>query len=544
MCGFVRSIPLLLVALAGVSCTVDLDPGTSGIITGSRLNVSVWVTEPHVGALTVRLEGEVPENERDFSETPRNAGHITQYSGASAPTMTVTTTDRPVEVIFPLGQVAPLLVPGRWTFTATITSQDTGALLYDEDCSIRLFASSTPDELKFFEPHEECSAAVFAEFDFSAEHDVVAESMTIAPEPVPAGTSAVISVTVSSNGNAPVENDVPVAVTAGGVNLPIDSIPSISSGQTETIDFIWDTSALVPNNTYIVRADVGPVVGETGVDPLTGETFDNDNDDNVIERAVLATAPDADSDGIADADDNCPLAANPDQADDDSDGDGNACDNCRFVVNSSQSDSDGDGRGDACDLQVTGFVPTCPVNPSGSCNLVSTGDCEIPTAPTSADEGCLFLYGEGFDSTTNSVSIGGSPLPAGDVLSCNTTRMFIRSPGPLSDAPIIVSNSEGSAQGPYAFCTSTPPPCNGGVQAHTVSPIGGEAGTQIYLFGCGFSAGTPAVSIGADAADNVQVIIDSVLSFDIPVNASSGVVTVTVNGSSATTSRVLQVLNE
>ena len=36
--------------------------------------------------------------------------------------------------------------------------------------------------------------------------------------------------------------------------------------------------------------------------------------------------PDADGDGVPDASDNCPLAANPDQADGDGDGQGNACD--------------------------------------------------------------------------------------------------------------------------------------------------------------------------------------------------------------------------
>jgi ELWxxDGT repeat protein len=54
---------------------------------------------------------------------------------------------------------------------------------------------------------------------------------------------------------------------------------------------------------------------------------------------------DADADGVTDADDNCPAAPNPDQADLDGDGAGDACD----------EDRDGDGVANAADL--------CPGSP-------------------------------------------------------------------------------------------------------------------------------------------------------------------------------------
>ncbi|WP_437318048.1 DNRLRE domain-containing protein [Sorangium sp. So ce385] len=58
---------------------------------------------------------------------------------------------------------------------------------------------------------------------------------------------------------------------------------------------------------------------------------------------------DTDADAVSDTFDNCPLAANPDQADADADGVGDACDNCALAANASQADADADGVGDACD---------------------------------------------------------------------------------------------------------------------------------------------------------------------------------------------------
>jgi len=71
---------------------------------------------------------------------------------------------------------------------------------------------------------------------------------------------------------------------------------------------------------------------------------------------------DLDGDGVVNAEDNCPLSANPDQLDMDHDGIGNICDddvdgdefanaddNCPEAANPLQSDGDLDGIGDACD---------------------------------------------------------------------------------------------------------------------------------------------------------------------------------------------------
>jgi hypothetical protein len=86
---------------------------------------------------------------------------------------------------------------------------------------------------------------------------------------------------------------------------------------------------------------------------------------------------DLDGDGIADDVDNCPTAANPDQADRDGDGFGDACDGCPDLWNATNHDEDHDGRGDDCDLcpglpdfpddvDGDGIGDACDQNPSAA----------------------------------------------------------------------------------------------------------------------------------------------------------------------------------
>ncbi|WP_236250343.1 PHB depolymerase family esterase [Microbulbifer sp. ALW1] len=103
-------------------------------------------------------------------------------------------------------------------------------------------------------------------------------------------------------------------------------------------------------------------------------------------------ATDTDGDGVEDALDNCPNAANADQADNDGDGIGNACDstpdgepvdsdgdgvndsadNCPAVANAGQEDNDGDGIGNACDSTPNGDV-TCTEYTASNYSHVQAG---------------------------------------------------------------------------------------------------------------------------------------------------------------------------
>src|SRR6185436_10631964 len=68
---------------------------------------------------------------------------------------------------------------------------------------------------------------------------------------------------------------------------------------------------------------------------------------------VFDVLPDADADGIADRDDDCPAVANADQADADADRHGDLCDNCPAVPNPGQADLNADGAGDACQTSLS-----------------------------------------------------------------------------------------------------------------------------------------------------------------------------------------------
>lgn len=110
-------------------------------------------------------------------------------------------------------------------------------------------------------------------------------------------------------------------------------------------------------------------------------------DDVSLIYTLTVAQVDADGDGVWDANDNCPKAANPDQHNIDGDGQGDVCDNdrdgdgvanetdnCADVASPGQVDLDGDGLGDVCDTLsyvFGGFFS--PVNNLPTLNSVAAG---------------------------------------------------------------------------------------------------------------------------------------------------------------------------
>ncbi len=129
-----------------------------------------------------------------------------------------------------------------------------------------------------------------------------------------------------------------------------------------------------------------PSLNQEGViiDDFAISGFEDDEDD--------------DNDGINDANDNCPLTANADQANNDGDSEGDICDpdddndgvfdiddNCPFAANADQADFDNDGIGDVCDDDidndgVPNNLDNCPTTPIDA--VVDANGCAVFSLPT------------------------------------------------------------------------------------------------------------------------------------------------------------------
>ncbi len=172
--------------------------------------------------------------------------------------------------------------------------------------------------------------------------------------PGPHNVNAGSNLTFTLTGNDPDNGDV-LTLNTGGLPTGATMTPGLPhSGATGV------------NSTF----NWTPTVGQAGPHVVTFNVTDQTGLQDVCSvNITVANCPDADNDGVCDADDNCPNDANPNQEDADNDGIGDVCDdcpndpdndadndgicgdvdNCPNNANPNQEDLDNDGIGDACD---------------------------------------------------------------------------------------------------------------------------------------------------------------------------------------------------
>jgi hypothetical protein len=134
-----------------------------------------------------------------------------------------------------------------------------------------------------------------------------------------------------------------------------------------TASDLFGNSVRLQGNTLVVGAslhDVGANADQGAAYIFVVADLDGDGVPDELDNcpgAANVDQADADGDGLGDACDNCAGMVNPDQADADEDGYGDVCDNCPALANPDQADADGDGIGDACDTAVSfGFRGLLP----------------------------------------------------------------------------------------------------------------------------------------------------------------------------------------
>lgn len=142
----------------------------------------------------------------------------------------------------------------------------------------------------------------------------------------------------------------------------------------------------------------------------------------------------------------------------------------------------------------------------------------------------IFVFGSGFDLTSNQVQINGIPVLLVQPISSDLLLFVL--PGGNTNGPICVTPSPGtSVCSTLAFGTVL-----NGVNITALWPAQGKTNSIIFVFGSGFdpAPGKTQVSLAGNPLYAVQVIDPALLLFIVPEGAVSGPVTVTTPLGTAT----------
>ncbi len=176
-----------------------------------------------------------------------------------------------------------------------------------------------------------------------------------------------------------------------GTDDEVGTVTVSITGEVESLgdDIIIDGVVVAPASAFQPSTlEVGDCVTVVGVvladDTLQAVSLEPSED------CDTGTVDDTDGDGVLNEEDNCPDAANEDQADADADGVGDACDpdlldtdedgvvdsldNCPEVANEDQADADADGVGDACDPDLVDTDEDTVPDATDNCPEVANTD--------------------------------------------------------------------------------------------------------------------------------------------------------------------------
>ena len=139
-----------------------------------------------------------------------------------------------------------------------------------------------------------------------------------------------------------------------------------------------------------------------------------------------------------------------------------------------------------------------------------------------------FVFGEGFVAGATQVSVGTVPAALVQVFDPTLLGFMVPAGNPIG--PLTVTTFEGSATSNTNFDI-----CGDGLYITGLWPASAKVGSFVYVFGTGYVAGDTLVAVNSVPAPLTQVIDRTLLIFMVPPGATTGKVTVTLNGPAVST---------
>lgn len=189
---------------------------------------------------------------------------------------------------------------------------------------------------------------------------------------------------------------------------------------------------------------------------------------------------------------------------------------------------DGRSYGNACEAAHAGTS----VAARGACaSATPVVDGFWPGDPSAQ---MVLVFGGGFVPMQTKVQVNGIPAKFAQVI--DPALLFFMPPSGDTRGPIVVSTPAGSAASSSSFGVPL-----AGLQITGFWPTAVSPGQIVFIFGSGFTFGATKISVNGVNAPLMQILDPGVTFFLVPLNATTGFITVTTPAGSATSSKVLTI---